>query len=148
MVEKNVKGRQTSSQDSTTQTVVDLLASILGEVQKQVVSKTPTPLTNAAQEAVELFTEIDAALQLLPVPTAITLEAKPNALSEPGRTTLAWTSTHAFEVSINQNIGVVKPVASGSIDVQVQSSTDFTATARSLSRIATATARVTVTVHT
>jgi len=135
MVEQNVESRQPSSlSQSSPQEVVDLLTSILKEVRSQVLLKTPIPtpppLTGAALTALDLFAEIGAALALQPLPT-ITLTASSTQLPVGGGTaTLTWTSTAAQTVSIDHDIGDVTPVAGGSKDVFVSSTTTVTATAR------------------
>lgn len=141
MADKRVATRPS---DSTTQTVVELLTSILNEVQKQVQSKTPPPLAGEAQVAVDLFTEIGAALALQPLPT-ITLTAQPNQFGVNGGTTrLTWAAIDAELVSIDPNVGEVTPVAGGFIEVVVVATTTFTATAIGPCGNATASATVTV----
>ena len=118
--------------------VVNLLTSILTEVQKQVSRKTPSPLAGKALEALDgkalealdLFAEIGAALGLQPLPTII-LTARPLQLGiGGGMVTFEWTSTAAQTVSIDPDVGDVTPAAGGSRDVFVSSTTTFTATAR------------------
>ena len=61
MAERREAPRQdpeTSGQQPEIKPVVDLLTSILSEVQKQVLSKTPKPLEGEALRAVEQFREI------------------------------------------------------------------------------------------
>jgi hypothetical protein len=122
----------TGSSQSSTESVVKLLASILDEVQKQVLRKTPKELEGVALQAVEQFKEIEAALALRPLPT-ITLRAEqnPNPLPfEGGKAKLIWTSTDALTVSIDQNVGEVEPTAGGSIEVFVEATKTFRATAK------------------
>jgi hypothetical protein len=139
MADKRVATR---GQDSSTQAVVELLTSILGEVQKQVQSKAPSPLSDNAQEAVDLFAEIGAALTLQPLPT---MTAQPNQFGVNGGTTrLTWAATDARRVSIEPGVGDVTPVTGGSIDVLVVATTTFTATAIGPCGNATASATVTV----
>ncbi len=141
MAEKRVATR---GPDSSTQAVVELLTSILGEVQKQVQSKTPPTLGNDAQTAVDLFAEIGAALALQPLPT-ITLTAQPNQFGVNGGTTrLTWAATNARRVSIEPGVGDVTQDEDKSIDVPVVATTTFTATAIGPCGNATASARVTV----
>lgn len=109
-----------------TKPVIDLLTSILNEVQKQVQSKTPKPLEGEAVRAVEQFREIVAALALQPT---ITLSAEPTEIKDVGKTKLTWSSTGAETVSIDQGVGEVTPAAGGSIEVRVTRTTLFTATA-------------------
>ena len=117
MADKKTTGRQlsrrdppqrdpeTSGQQPEIKPVVDLLTSILSEVQKQVQSKTPQPLEGQAVEAVEQFRQIGAALALQPLPT-ITLTADPAQFGINGGTTkLTWSSTDAQKVSIDQQLG-------------------------------------------
>jgi hypothetical protein len=144
MVEKKTEPRQTSNQGSTPQTVVDLLTSILNEVQKQVQSQPPAPPGGGAQIALDQFASIGAALALQPPPT-ITLRAEPTGLPVGGgKARLIWSSTDAQTVSIDQNVGDVTPVASGSIEVSVLQTTIFTATAKGACSSRTATATVNV----
>jgi len=134
----------TRDQDSTTQAVVELLTSILGDVQKQVQSKTPPPLDDATQTAVDLFAEIGAALALQPLPT-ITLTAQPNQFGVNGGTTrLTWAASNARRVSIDPGVGDVTKVEAKFIDVPVVATTTFTATAIGPCGNATASARVNV----
>jgi hypothetical protein len=134
----------TGGSEPSTESVVKLLASILSEVQKQVLRKTPKPLEGAALQAVDLFRKISAAIALQPPPT-ITLTADPTKVPDDGgNVSLRWTSTNAQTVSIDQNVGEVKPTAEGSIEVLVTSRTKFTATAKG--PCASRTADVTVTV--
>jgi hypothetical protein len=136
----------TGGSEPSTESVVKLLASILTEVQKQVLRKTPKPLEGAALEAVERFRDISAAIALQQRPTFTTLRADPPTLpSGGGKVSLIWSSTNAQTVSINQNVGKVEPAASGSIEVSVATTTEFTATAKgACGTTATQTATVTV----
>ena len=141
MAEKRVATR---GPDSSTQAVVELLTSILSEVQTQVQSKTTPKLDDTAQEAVDLFAEIGAALGLQPLPT-ITLTAQPNQFGVNGGTTrLTWAATNARRVTIEPGVGSVTPVTGGSKEVLVVATTTFTATAIGPCGNATASARVNV----
>jgi hypothetical protein len=133
-------------QDTETKPVVDLLTSILGEVQKQVQSKTPKPLEGEAVRAVELFQEISTALRLHPRPIISLTNAPPQG----GTVTLTWSSTNAQTVSIEQEVGGVTtllgeltPASGGSKAFSGNGITKFTATAKG--PCASATAFVTVT---
>ena len=152
MAERREPPRQapeTSGQQPEIKPVVDLLASILSEVQNQVLSKTPKPLEGAALRAVELFREISAALALRPRPT-ITLT---NDAPQGGTVTLRWSSTGAQTVSIDQEVGGVTtslgeltPAAGGSKQFSGAGTTKFTATAKAFAPgLCTETASVTVT---
>lgn len=149
MFEKKVEPRQTSSRDSTTQAVstqavVDLLTSILNDVQNRVQSETPTPLEGKAVEAVEQFREIGAALQLQRRPTIdLIAEAKTDPTTGTVTVTLTWTSSteaQPVSVSIDQQVEgeEVKSLgkglaANGSMpDISVSKTTTFTATAKGL----------------
>jgi hypothetical protein len=152
MAEKKVEPGQTSSRDPTTQPVVELLTSILNEVQKQVQSEvqkqvqttTPTPLAGGVQRALDQFREIGAALALQPRPT-IQLIADPTQLGIGGGTVkLTWSSTDAQTVSINPNIGEVRPVAAGFVEVPVLVTTTFGAFAKGFCASAEAKAKVIV----
>jgi hypothetical protein len=149
MIEKNVQPRQPSGESPTTQPVIDLLTSILNEVRSQVLLKTPTltptPLTGDALTALNLFTEIGAALGLQPLPT-IKLTATPDTFpASGGKATLTWTLTAAQTVSIDNGVGDVTPVAGDTgIIVSVPSTTTYTATATGPCGSAQATAKVTV----
>lgn len=125
---------ETSGQQPEIKPVVDLLASILGEVQNQVLNKTPKPLEGAALRAVEQFREISGALALQRAPT-VTLRADS---PQGGTVTLRWASTDALTVSIDQTVGnvttplgEVTPPASGSKQFSGNGPTTFTATAKS-----------------
>lgn len=128
-------GRQTSE----TQRVADLLTSILNDVQKQVQSEAPKPLEGKAVEAVELFREIGAALELQRRPTIITLEATPTRLNDgEGTVTLNWSSNGAQTVSIVQkekvggettSLGEELPPDGSIPNILVLTTTIFTATA-------------------
>jgi hypothetical protein len=132
------------AQDPSTQTVVDLLTSILNEVQKQVQSKAPPPLADGTQIALDQFREIGAALALQPLPT-ITLTADPTQFGVNGGTTrLTWASSNAQRISIEPGVGDVTPVAGGFIEVTVSATTTFTATAQGACGSATASVTVTV----
>jgi hypothetical protein len=156
MADKKTTGRQlsrrdppqrdpeTSGQQPEIKPVVDLLATILGGVQKRVQSNVPPPLEGEAARAVDQFREISAALALQPVPT-ITLTAVPAQFGLNGGTTkLTWSSTEARKVSIDQQVGEVTPAATGSIEVPVFVTTIFTATAQGACGSATASATVNV----
>lgn|SRR5262249_14276382 len=134
----------TRTQDPGTQAVVDLLTSILHEVQQQVQSRTPPPLSTDAQAAVDLFRELGAALALQPLPT-ITLTAQPNQFGVNGGTTrLTWVATNAQKISIDPGVGDVTTVEGSHIDVPVVATTTFTATATGPCGNATASAIVNV----
>jgi len=78
-------------------------------------------------------------------PTITTFTATPSSLPTAGGTvTLAWNVTGATALSINQNVGSVTPVTTGSTTVQVTAATTFTLTATGSSGSSTATAAVTV----
>lgn len=127
-----------------TRPVVDLLASILSEVHKQVASNAPPPLDGDAVQAIQLFREIRAALGLKPAPR-IFFKAEPSALPVGGGVAkLTWTSTDAQAVVIDQTVGEVTPTAGGSVAVNVLTTTTFTATAVNPCGSATAPATVTV----
>jgi hypothetical protein len=119
-----------------------LLTSILGDVQKQVQSEAPK-LEGKAVEAVELFREIGAALELQRRPTiTLTATPTPNPLPVGGGTVkLEWSSTEAQTVSIDQKEkvgGVTKSLGEdltpvGFIgNISVLTTTIFTATAKGL----------------
>ncbi|UFS71444.1 hypothetical protein LPW11_04420 [Geomonas sp. RF6] len=127
-----------------TKPVVDLLASILGEVQKQVLCKTPLPLTGEAARAVEAFREITGALTLQSLP-AVTLQAQPTEHGvNGGISRITWSAAAADAVSITPGIGEVTPAAGGTVSVNVATTTTFTATATNACGSATASVTVTV----
>lgn len=133
--------------DTDTKPVVDLLASILNEVQTRVQSKQPNPLESKALEAVDRFRQVVAALTLQPAPT-IKLTADPAELGfEGGDVTLTWFSTDAQRVSIDPDvgppIGEVKAPSSSTV-VRVLQTTTFTATATGPCSTATSKATVKV----
>jgi hypothetical protein len=141
MVDKKVEPRQIGLADPATQPVVDLLASILNEVQGRVqvnAAATSTALGGDAGRAVDVFREIDAAIALAAAPT-VTLKADPPSTTTSGMSvTLTWTSTGADTIEIvgvdENNVTTVvpgvTPVAGGSVsNVTVAVTTVFTATA-------------------
>jgi hypothetical protein len=78
-------------------------------------------------------------------PTINSFTATPSSLpAGGGSVTLAWNVTGATGLSIDQSVGAVTPVTSGSMSVQVTASTTFTLTAAGSSGNNTATAAVTV----
>jgi hypothetical protein len=140
MVDKKVEPRQIGLADPATQPVVDLLASILNDVQGRVqanAAATPSALAGEAARAVSLFREIDAAIALAAAPT-VTLKADPPSTTT-GSTNvkLTWASTGADTVEIvgvdangvTTKLDGVAPAAGGSVSVTVAVSTVFTATA-------------------
>ena len=62
-----------------------------------------------------------------PLPTC-TLTPNPASITSGGSSSLAWTSQNATSISINQGIGTVTPVASGSRSVSPAATTAYTAT--------------------
>jgi hypothetical protein len=141
MVDKKlIEARQASVGDPATQPVVDLLASILNEVQNrvQVNAATPAdPLTGEAARAATLFREIEAAIALIARPT-VTLAADPATLPDGGGSVrLTWASTGAQTVSIvgvdangaTVPVGDAAPASGGSVNVNITTTTRFTATA-------------------
>ncbi|MHB8913811.1 MAG: hypothetical protein ACYC4I_02265 [Minisyncoccota bacterium] len=80
-----------------------------------------------------------------PKPTC-TLAADPAAVTTGGHSTLSWTTTHADTASLDQGIGAVTPVASGTASVSPTSSrTTYTLTASGPGGTVTCPATVTVT---
>jgi hypothetical protein len=78
-------------------------------------------------------------------PTITTFTATPSSLPTAGGSVrLAWNVTGATALSINQNVGPVTPLTTGSTTVQVTAATTFTLTATDASGSSTATAAVTV----
>ena len=137
---KLIEARQTGPADPATQPVIDLLASILSDVQNRVqvnATTTPDPLVGEALRAVNLFKEIEAAIALVARPT---IKLTPDPLSLPdggGSVKLTWASTGAQTVSIvgvdvngvTVPVGDVTPAAGGSVNVNITTTTRFTATA-------------------
>jgi len=76
-------------------------------------------------------------------PTACTLTATPASVVVGSSSTLSWTTTNATSLSIDQGIGTVTPIASGTRSVTPASTTTYTATATSATGTATCTATVT-----
>lgn len=148
MVDKKVEPRQIGLADPATQPVIDLLASILNEVQGRVLANaatTPDLLVGEAARAVNLFREIEAAITLAAAP-GLTFEADPPSSTTGSMSVkLKWTSTGADTVEIvgvdtnglTTKIGSVTPVAAGSVDVTVAVTTVFTATASATGRCKT-----------
>jgi hypothetical protein len=141
MVEKKlIETRQAGLADAATQPVVDLLASILNEVQNRVqvnAAATPQSLVGEALRAVNLFKEIEAAITLTARPT-VTLKADPASLPDGGGAVrLTWTSAGAQTVSIvgvdangaTVPVGDVSPAPGGSVNVNITTTSRFTATA-------------------
>jgi hypothetical protein len=149
MVDRKVEPRQIGLADPATQPVVDLLASILNEVQGRVqgnaAATTTDLLAGEAARAVNLFREIEAAIALAAAP-GLTFEADPPRSTTGSMSVkLKWTSTGADTVEIvgvdtnglTTKIGSVTPVAAGSVDVTVTVTTVFTATASATGRCKT-----------
>ena len=64
-----------------------------------------------------------------PAAPTCTLSASPAAIQTSGSSTLSWTTTNATSFSIDQSIGPVIPVASGSKSVSPPTTTTYTGTA-------------------
>ena len=138
---KLIEARQTGPADPATQPVIDLLASILSDVQNRVqvnATTTPDPLVGEALRAVNLFKEIEAAIALVARPTITTLSADPASLPDGGGLVkVKWASNGAQTVSIvgvdvngvTVPVGDVTPAAGGSVNVNITTTTRFTATA-------------------
>jgi hypothetical protein len=156
MVDKKFEPRQTGIADPAAQPVVDLLTSILNDVQSRVQVSTataPIVLAGEAARAVALFKEIESAIALAAAPT-VTLTAEPATSTSSGmQHTLTWTTTGADTISIvgvdangvSTTVPDVTPLATGSVNVKVLTTTVFTATATKTGRCsATAVATVRV----
>ena len=63
------------------------------------------------------------------LPKIDSFSASPSTITEGQKSTLSWTTTGADSASINQNIGSVTPVGSGSEEVMPESTTTYTLTA-------------------
>lgn len=148
MVDKKVEPRQIGLADPATQPVIDLLASILNEVQGRVqvnAATTPDLLVGEAARAVNLFREIEAAIALAAAPGLTFVADPPSSTTGSMSVKLKWTSTGADTVEIvgvdtngvTTKIGSVTPVAVGSVDVMVAVTTVFTATASATGRCST-----------
>ena len=79
-----------------------------------------------------------------PAPT-VTLSASPVSSMGGQSITLTWTSTNATSLTIDNNVGAVQPLTSGTISVSPTQTTTYTITANENSQQATASATVTVT---
>ncbi|MHB1162936.1 MAG: hypothetical protein ACYCZZ_00175 [Minisyncoccota bacterium] len=79
-----------------------------------------------------------------PAPTC-TLTASPTSIQTGSASTLKWTTTNASSFSINQNIGSLTPVASGSKSVKPTSTITYTGTATGTGGTVHCAATVTVT---
>ena len=79
-----------------------------------------------------------------PLTAACTLSANPTSVQTGSPSVLSWTTTNANTFSINQSVGAVSPVASGSISVTPLTTTTYTGTA-TLVGGSTATCSATVT---
>jgi hypothetical protein len=78
-------------------------------------------------------------------PTITSFTATPSSLPVGGGSvTFAWSVAGATGLSIDQNVGVVTPLTTGSTTVEVSTSTTFTLTATNASGSTTGTAQVTV----
>lgn len=81
-----------------------------------------------------------------PAPTA-TLVANPTMVNAGAAATLSWTTTNASSAAIDNSIGSVTPVASGSVTVHPSVTTTYTLTAQGAGGTTTATAIITVPVN-
>lgn len=81
---------------------------------------------------------------IIPVPQC-TLIAGPTSVQVGGSSVLTWTTEQATSFSINQNIGVVTPVAGGTTTVTPGTTTTYTGTATGPGGTVTCNATVTVT---
>ena len=79
-----------------------------------------------------------------PVPTC-TLSASPTSITTGSSSSLSWTTQNATGISINQSIGSVTPVASGSRSVSPTVNTTYTATVTGAGGTGTCSTTVTVT---
>jgi hypothetical protein len=78
-------------------------------------------------------------------PTIASFTATPSSLpAGGGSVTLAWTVSGATSLSINQSVGTVTPVTTGSTSAQVTATTTFTLTATNSGGSSTGTAQATV----
>ena len=140
MVDKKFEPRQAGLADPAAQPVIDLLTSILNDVQSRVqvsAATDPVVLGGEAGRAVALFKEIESAIALAARPT-VTLVADPPSSTGGGmQHKLTWASTGADTVSIvgvdangvSTTVPGVTPAAGGSVNVTVLTTTVFTATA-------------------
>ena len=80
-----------------------------------------------------------------PAPPTCTISASPTSIQEGSPSTLSWTTTNATSFSLNQGVGVVTPVISGSTSVSPTTTTTYTGTATGPGGSATCPATVTVT---
>src|SRR5579862_193631 len=62
-------------------------------------------------------------------PPTVTLSASPTSIFAGQSATLSWTSTNATSVVLDNNLGAVQPLSSGSITVSPTQTTTYTATA-------------------
>jgi hypothetical protein len=148
MVDKKFEPRQTGIADPATQSVVDLLASILNDVQGRVqvtAATTSDPLVGEAARAVNRFREIEAAIALAAAPSLTFVADPPSSTTGSMNVTLKWTSTGADTVEIvgvdangvTKKLDNVTPAAGGSVTVTVAVTTVFTATASATGRCQT-----------
>lgn len=79
-------------------------------------------------------------------PPAVTLSASPSTINFGQSATLAWTSTNAASVTIDNGVGNASPVTGGSTTVSPTASTTYTITATGATGTTPATAQATVTV--
>ena len=104
---------------------------------------TATGPGGSATSSVEVF-NVDSQRSL-----SATLTASPLSITQGGSTTLSWTTGGADSASIDQGVGAVTPVASGSVSVSPTETKKYTLTATSGEGddAVTTTAAVTITVN-
>ena len=96
----------------------------------------PTQTTSYTFRAATKAGETDATISVTvtaqgtgpsPTPT-VTLTINPTAITAGQSATLSWTTTNAASITVDNGVGNVQPVASGSVSVSPAKSTTYTAT--------------------
>jgi hypothetical protein len=77
-------------------------------------------------------------------PVILTFTATPSSLSAAGSVELQWSVTGATNLEINQGVGALTPLDSGSTSVSVNATKTFTLTAKNTDGAVTSTTDVTV----
>jgi hypothetical protein len=79
-----------------------------------------------------------------PPPSSCSLSFNPTSITQGGSSSLSWTTQNATAFSLNQGIGNVTPVASGSRSVSPTATTTYTGTTTGAGASGTCTAKLTV----
>jgi streptogramin lyase len=104
--------------------------------------RTSSKLTCTSAVPGTAFTYSASAVALPPM---CTLVASPTSVASGSHSTLTWTTTYVTSISIDNGVGAVSPVSSGSIAVSPASATTYTATVTGPGGSVTCTAAVNIT---